>query len=130
MSDVNYADLLGRPFHETDWTCWQLVREVYRRLGIDLPAYPYGSDLRERAALAESVRGQFVRLDGPQPWAIVAIQAIASRGGIIHTGVCLPDLAHVLHVREQCGTILTPLSILRRGHCVEGFYGWNQCASS
>jgi hypothetical protein len=118
---IDYSDLLGRPFNAEHWNCWSLVREIYVRGGVVLPEYPYAADPQLRSTLAESVKDQFIRLDGPQPWAIVAIKG---RPGIIHTGVILPDLVHVLHVREQCGTVLTRLNILRRACCIEGFYRW------
>jgi hypothetical protein len=117
--ESQYEDLMGRPFNAESWHCWSCVREIYARGGIVLPAYPYSDSTLTRDGMAHGAMGLFRRLDGPQPWAIVAISHINQ---IIHTGVVLPDCIHFLHVREQQGTVINKLSQFK--HCIEGFYAW------
>ena len=112
-----YVDLLGRPFDAETWTCWDLCREVYARGGLVLPVYPYLSDLKMRADVSLAATALFRRLDGPQLWAIAAIN---NHDGIIHTGIVLSNCWHLLHVREATGTIITPLARLK--HSISGYY--------
>ena len=35
---IDYNDLIGQPFDEEKNNCYDLVREVFRRNGIDIPA--------------------------------------------------------------------------------------------
>jgi hypothetical protein len=113
-------DMLGKPFSAADWNCWSLVREVFARGGLALPDYPY-SDPQTRATLAAEVKGQFVRLEGPQPWCIIALSHI---NGIVHCGIVLPDCLNFIHVREQTGTVINKISQYRNN--IEGYYTWHE----
>jgi len=120
FTQLAYMDLLGRSFNADSWNCWTLCREMYRRLGkSELPEYPYIADPKDRAAMAGENRSRFARLESPRPWCIIVL---AHRVGIVHTGIVLPDCEHFFHVREQCGTVISPIK--RWKHQIEGYYDY------
>lgn len=106
------SDLIGRPFDEQTWNCWTLCREVYRRRGIILPDYGWGNeDYQRRTAELAMESAEYVRLDAPEPWCIVAI----GRGKwVIHAGIVLPDSSRFIHVRHATNT------------CIESIRSWKR----
>ena len=122
-------DLIGVPFvkggrDRNGLDCWGLCREVYQRIGGNLPEY--GSpDLT--GELIEEKRHSFVRLDAPEKYCLVLFRVRPPYA--THIGIML-DGQRFIHCsemkRQVCIERIThPLWAKR----IEGFYRWQNSNS-
>lgn len=121
------VDLVGAPFADggrgpDSYDCWGLVREVYRRYGVDLPNYTgccydfvrfYEGFLEERPKWTRHEPP-----DIPTP-AVVAIRFNAPF--VNHVGVYIGD-GKFLHTREKTGVVIELIRSPAWRRRIEGFY--------
>lgn len=123
------TDLIGAPFRDGGrgpdaYDCWGLVREVYKRYGVELPDYQgccydfvrfYEGFLEERP--------RWVRHEPPDIH-IPAVAAIRFNAPVVnHVGVYVCD-GKFLHTREKTGVVLEDIRSPAWRHRLEGFYSW------
>ena len=123
------ADLIGAPFRDGGrgpdaYDCWGLVREVYKRYGVELPDYQgccydfvrfYEGFLEERP--------RWVRHEPPDI-PIPAVAAIRFNAPVVnHVGVYVCE-GKFLHTREKTGVVLEDIRSPAWRHRLEGFYSW------
>lgn len=108
-----------------EYECWALVVEVYRReLGVELPLVNLGSTEPKavrQAFAGASAHDLFQRLDGPQPFAVVAM----GKKWLSHVGVYLEtaDGPRILHNRQANGVLCQPPEQVADAIPILGYYG-------
>lgn len=112
MVEVEYADLVGRPFvmgarGPDAYDCYGLVREMFRRTGKQVP--DYSTERRDVATIAQI-------LSGIREWRKVefapGVMALFQMRTCLHTSFILP-YDKMIHCWEQSN-----------GVCVERFSTW------
>lgn len=90
----NYLDLLGKSFSEMK--CWDLVVELFKRSGVDLPTYTELDD-KMYQAVREPIRGDVLAfsLYGRE---LDHVGIYMGEGRFIHategSGVCIEPISH------------------------------------
>ena len=130
MLDV--TDLIGKPFVDggrgaDGYDCLGLVREIYRRAGVDFPDYTgccYDFEKFYRGFLEERPRWTRHELpDVPVP-AVVAIRFNAPM--VNHIGVYIGE-GKFIHTREKTGAVIELVESPAWKRRIEGYY---TCPSS
>lgn len=128
---VNFDDLMingrfkdgGRGPVEFD--CWGLVREIYKRYGIDLPDYTISCEDASRiGAEIEKNRPLWVRCEGEIPVPALVVIRYGSEW-CNHTGVYIGN-GRFIHIREKAGVNIDRIDSIAWKNKIEGFYvpGW------
>lgn len=119
-----YEDLMGKPFRESNekfngkkYNCWDLVREVYSRMGIELPDVSlkchevlYLSHLVKEEK--DTLRDRIEKWDGEGMPPVPSIILITPQGNLAsHIGIYLGN-GRFLHATDVSG----------RGVCIERIY--------
>ena len=121
------TDLIGKPFQDggrgpDSYDCLGLVREVYRRFGVEFPDYTgccYDFAKFYQGYLEERPRWiQHAPPDIPVP-AVVAIRFNAPM--VNHIGVYIGD-GKFLHTREKTGVVIEHIRSPAWRKRIEGFY--------
>jgi cell wall-associated NlpC family hydrolase len=118
-------DLLTAEFEENgegpNYDCWNLCREVYRRVGRILPRYSdYIATVADRNNLISIIKeDDFIRIDKPEFLSIVTFQLRPRM--ITHMGVVI-DKHRFIHVRKKCGVAIERLDTGQWSKRIEGFY--------
>jgi cell wall-associated NlpC family hydrolase len=129
---INLNDLIGKPFRDGGrgpeaYDCWGLVKEVFRRHGIEVKDYWIScrDSMAINQAFQDDVRN-WVRVskDQLQPPALVVIkfnQPVYCN----HTGVYI-GAGRFIHAREKVGVCIEPVEHPVWKRTIEGFYmpGW------
>ena len=106
---------VGTPWRPPQWTCWQLVRTVYReQFGLALPAFT-GIDVDDVRLIEATIHGQRewrcivageAFRDGDRTHDVGDVAVINQMGHDSHVGVMLGS-ARFLHVQRDCNTIIS-----------------------
>lgn len=122
------SSLVGTPFKDggrgpDSFDCWGLVREVYKRCGIDLPEYAeiacYDA-LRVTAEMASESKRWNKHQPPDLPIPCVATFRVSSPM-VNHVGVYIGN-GKFLHTREKAGAVIESLDSPIWRHRIEGFY--------
>lgn len=102
------------------YDCWGLTRKVMREVfHVELPAYEYSLEGRERDAVVEQNRGGYRRVDVAAD-GVLALYYLSGRRP--HIGVCAGS-TNVLHMmRGSVGSALLPLTSPLVQNGFDGFY--------
>lgn len=125
-----FDDLLNVPWklHGDDkdgMDCWNLAREVYRRLGKELPRFSYpdpGDDTDTVHDLIMSETMFAERLDQAIPFCFAEFSVFSPR--VNHIGVVLEDRDHFIHVLRGGCVSIERLSSFFWKQRLKGFYKW------
>jgi cell wall-associated NlpC family hydrolase len=99
--------------------CWGLIRMVHRDVwGRELPAFAYGGDRQERAALFKA-EADFLSRDVPTGEVGDAV-FLRVAGVVGHVGLVLGD-GMMLHAKEGADSCIEPYDRGRWARRVEGF---------
>lgn len=113
-----FSDLLGMPYDQI--RCYELTREVYHRLGIELPDYSNVTGISLIKELIIKKKKLTIELDHPEPFCIVLI----AKGEVAtHLGVVLDDCKCFIH---SCGTGVTISKLRHWKERIRGYYKWKQ----
>jgi probable lipoprotein NlpC len=123
-------DLIGKPFVDGGrgpggYDCYGVVKEVFRRAGIDLPEYHIGClDTLAISAAVESQRSLWRRLTSPAAPCVVAIRL--NPGSISHVGAYIGGGQFIHAYQNAGGVCINRLEELVWKRRIEGFYapGW------
>lgn len=133
-----FNDLLGAKFCyggtsvEQGFDCWQLCREIYRRLGRELPEFQYVvEDIAKDGKFSyenvnqkiESAKPMFEKLDKPEPYCLVSF-FIRPRY-TSHVGVVLEDCIHFIHIMEKSSVTIERLDAPEWERRITGFWRYN-----
>lgn len=129
-SKLQYDDLLDAPFKyggksvEEGYDCWHLAMEVYRRLGIALPEFSYGSNPEDTFlhSLINEERSYHEQIDRPEPYCLVTFTI---RGKYTsHIGVVMDDGYTFLHILNGSKVSRERLDSIIWKKRVTGYYRW------
>ncbi len=131
MLQITIDDLLGKPFVDggrgpDTYDCWGLVREVFRRHGIELPDYRISCLAKEAIDRQVALdRSFWTRCDlaGPPVPSLVVLKQHTQFCN--HTGVYLGE-GRFLHTLKKTGVIIDRTDHLFWKRKIEGYYipGW------
>jgi cell wall-associated NlpC family hydrolase len=122
------TDLLGVPFVDgrrgpDGYDCWGLVREVFRRYGVELPDYKLCCrDSEGFNGLYAAELSRWTRREAPDI-PIPAVVAIRFNHPVFvnHVGVYIGD-SKFLHTREKTGVVIERTDAPYWRRIIEGFY--------
>lgn len=111
MHVSNYIDLVGKPFNEIK--CWDLVQEIYRRNGINIPRY-------DKIPCVGREYNGFTRVDEPMPGDICIYDLLGH--GLDHAGIYLGE-NKIIHATLLSGVCIERFSRYRPR--LKGVYRYN-----
>ena len=127
---INYNDLIGVPFvnrgrdaqHGLD--CYGLVKEVYKRNGIEIPEYDV--DYNDMDKVDELIEGNtqgypWQEIREPQTPCLIAIRFGSPVGVVNHTAVYIGG-GRFIHTREKVGVCIDRVSSPAWRRVIVGFY--------
>lgn len=127
---MNYNDLIGIPFvnrgrdakHGLD--CYGLVKEVYKRNGVEIPEYD--ADFNDMERVNELIEGNtqgypWKELDEPKVPCLIAIRFGSPVGVVNHTAVYIGG-GKFIHTRERIGVCVDKISNPAWHRVIVGFY--------
>ena len=124
----SYIDLLGKKFKYGGrgpevYDCWGLCREVYRRLGIDVPDFQSSSDFSEIHQKILQGKELLEQLNEPEPYCMVFFTLRPPY--VTHIGIVLnpPYFIHILEKSEVAVERLDSITWKKR---IAGFYRWKK----
>ncbi len=131
MFDVDYSDLLGKPFvlggrGPDCYDCVGLCMELRRRAGLEFIDVnsPEHLDLAVIDGMVECGKCKFVRIDKPQPWCVVTFKMKCRY--IAHIGLVLPGLSKFIHTRLRTNVIVERLNNEYWHKKIDGFYEYRK----
>jgi len=114
-----FRDLIGASYN--DFTCYELAREIYKRLGIELPEFVNLTGVSLIRQLVIEKQKRTIELSKPEPFCIVHI----ARGEAeTHVGVVLGDCKQFIHSCSRTGVIISKLKNYK--DFIRGYYKWKQ----
>ena len=125
-TELIYTDLLNKPFEygasgPDAYDCKGLVIELYRRLGVDLPAYDSSTEpALQHAMFLERLARHAVPVTTPEPYclAMFSIQAPF----VHHCGLVLPNCYKFIHIMRAVRVCVERLDSPTWAHRLRGFY--------
>ena len=125
-----YTDLIGVPFqnrgrdYEHGLDCYGLVKEVYKRHGIEIPEYD--ADYNDMERINELIEGNtqgypWRELTEPKVPCLIAIRFGSPVGVVNHTAVYIGG-GKFIHTRERVGVCIDRISNPAWRRVIVGFY--------
>ena len=121
---IDCSDLIGVPYElggrgPDSYDCWGLCVEVARRGGLVLPDEPTPVDIEvANGRCVYHIKNHFMRLDVPEPFAIVGMDLL----GNYHAGIVLDNCVQFIHVTEGINVTAPSLSHPSWQNFIVGFY--------
>lgn len=135
-----FNDLFGVKFKyggksiEEGFDCWNLCREVYRRIGKELPTFEYvveeihgiegAKNIDKKIAKAKEM---FKKLERPEPYCLVTF--FIRPPYTSHIGVVLPDCLHFIHIMEKTSVTIERLDAPEWERRITGFWRYQDVTS-
>lgn len=125
---LEYLDLLGAEFSyggkgSGTYDCWHLSREIYKRLGVDVPEFDSPS---ENSLINTMIRDEMWKIvdkiDKPEPYCFVLFKLHPKY--VTHIGVVLEDCDSFIHIMQKSRVSVEKLSEPHWKTKIEGFYKW------
>ena len=115
----------GRDYHE-GLDCYGLVKEVYKRYGIDIPEYDveyqYDDMCRVNELITENAETKLWKeIQEPKVPCVIAMRFGSPDGVVNHTAVYI-GAGRFIHCRERVGVCIDRLSSPAWRKCIVGFY--------
>jgi len=110
---LDYIDLLSAKFEyggkgDGKWDCYHLCREVYHRLGINLPEFDSPDENSLINTIIRNKMDDIVeRIDNPEPYCFVGF--ILRPPFLTHMGIVLEDSNKFIHILKQSGVTVERL---------------------
>lgn len=119
-----FNDLIGKPFEEVG-KCIGLVREVYRRRGIEIPDFNYTSIEDEHLVIENEKDNLTEKIDVPEPYCIVTFRTVGPY--VTHMGVVLEDCKTFIHAARNKNVCIQKLNHPFWGQRIKEFRRWKTC---
>jgi cell wall-associated NlpC family hydrolase len=125
---LKYDDLLGKEFEiggtgeNNKYDCYNLCRELYKRIGKDIPMFnsPNEPNLIEEVVIKG--RELFKELDKPEPYCLVLFTLKFPY--VSHVGVVLEDCRRFIHIMPKSKVTVERLDDISWNHRVRGYLSW------
>lgn len=132
-----YDDLLMAKFKykgssvEEGFDCWNLCREVYRRIGKELPSFEYlvediakdGFNYKNVNEIMMDKSKHFKKIEHPEPFCLVSFWIRPPY--TTHVGVVLDDCQRFIHILEKGNVMVERLDSLTWKHRITGFWKYD-----
>jgi cell wall-associated NlpC family hydrolase len=123
----DYVDLLGKEFFyggrgPDRFDCYGLVREIYRRRGIELPDVQSVTDPAEIHRRMAEGKECFREIERPEPYCIVMMSVRPPY--VSHVGVVLPNLYQFLHTMQRVQVCVERLDSPEWSRRIRGYFRW------
>jgi cell wall-associated NlpC family hydrolase len=122
-----FEDLIGKPFETgargpNKFDCYGLCIEVYKRLGKEVEDYGFldTEKAKEISNLFDEKRENFVKIDKPQPFCLVALMIV--RPYVSHVGVVLEDCRRFIHISYRRNVCIEYLDSDRWKNRIDGYW--------
>jgi len=104
----------------TEFDCWGLATEIFRRCGIAVPDYKISCDASEAvSAQMNAEKPYWIRCEGEPP--VPSLIGFIDRGLLCHCGVYLGN-GQFIHAHERNGIEITQTSHILWRRRIEGYY--------
>lgn len=140
MSDLlEYKDLLGIPFKykgstkEEGFDCWNLCREIYRRLGRELPEYHYfieqinndGKFQYENVdkMIKDGSKKWLIKIEKPESYCLVTFMIRPPFTS--HIGIVLSDYYRFIHIMRKISVTVERLDSLEWKRRITGYWRYD-----
>ena len=129
MSNLDYYDLLGKPFRlggrgPDYYDCWGLCVELGRRVGIIMPDdFTPVDENDQSASLCEGRDRDFTPIEKPEPYAIATFSI--TPGLFDHCGFILEDRKHFIHIMQDHHVVVLRLDHRILAKRFRGFYRYH-----
>jgi len=123
-----FDDLVGIKFVKggrdvkTGLDCYGLCKEVYRRIGIDLPEYDSPEFRESIDEIVQNQKSRFEKLDHIQAYALVLFTIRPPYES--HIGVVLEDRKRFIHIMKGSGCCIERLDGMFWKKRIRGYYRW------
>lgn len=107
----------------TGLDCYGLCKEVYKRLGIDLPEYDSPTSRETVDSVVQSQKGEFERLEQPLSYSFVLFSIRPPYES--HIGIVLEDKKRFIHMLEGTGCSIERLDSMFWRKRIRGYFKWN-----
>lgn len=124
MITFKYIDLLGKPYGPDGYDCYSLVRELYKRLDIELPEFISTDDRCLIHQMINENRILFENLEKSEPYCIVLFTIRPPF--ISHIGMVLEDCNSFIHVAKGINVSVERLDSLLWKNRIKGFIKWKK----
>ena len=119
-----FDDLIGKSFEEVG-KCLGLVREVYKRRGIEIPDFNTHSIEEEHETIENEKNNYTEKIDSPEPYCIVTFKTVGPF--VTHMGVVLEDCKTFIHAERKKNVAIEKLSHLLWKQKIKEFRKWKTC---
>ncbi|MEN6567206.1 MAG: NlpC/P60 family protein [Veillonellales bacterium] len=122
---ITFDDLLGSPFADggrgpSQYDCWGLCREVYRRYGVNIPDYPISAmDANRICKQMEQEQHKWVQIQQPYPVPCLVAICLDSASWVNHAGVYIGN-GQFIHAYRKTGVVIDRIKKWRSS--IVGFY--------
>ena len=122
---LKYEDLLGKNFKYNgrgpdEYDCYGLVKELYRRLGINLPEYASTEDRSLIDLMINKNQQLFDRIERPTPFCIATF--IIRPPYTSHMGVVTENCRQFIHIYDKASVVVSNLDHPIWSRRISGFY--------
>ena len=129
---LKYDDLLGKRFEygaegPDNFDCFNLAREIYKRIGIELPQYAHPSEASLISQVVMEGKQLFEELEKPEPYCLALF--MVKPPYVTHIGVVLEDSNRFIHIMEKCSVCVERLDSLQWNRKIRGYYRYKTCTS-
>jgi cell wall-associated NlpC family hydrolase len=122
---TNFDDLIGLPFADggrgpNKYDCWGLVREVYRRFGVNLPDYPISAwdTVKIGDKMAQEKRA-WLEVKKPLPIPALVVIQMTCGSWANHVGVYIGE-NRFIHAYAKTGIVIDRIKNWQSS--IAGFY--------
>lgn len=125
---IDFNDMIGKPFINRGrgpegYDCWGVVREIYRRCGVEIPDYSLSADacrqIQKTVNDERSILDNWYEIKEPQTPCLILIKAHPAFTQ--HLGV-YAGRGKFLHARKDTGVVAEKLTSPLWSKKIAGFY--------
>lgn len=124
---LSYIDLLSKEFEyggrgPDKYDCYGLVKEIYHRLGIELPEYSSVDDYSLINQMINQGKELFVKIDEPEAYCVALFNILP--GYTSHIAVVMENRRQFIHIAQKLTVSVERLGNQLWRRRLQGFYKW------
>jgi len=119
---VLYKDLMSKTYEKGERNCYWIPKEIYKRLGIELPEY---DEPDERSTIAKMINdGKELAEELEKPEAFCLVLFSIKHPYVTHIGVVLEDCKTFIHMMKGRNVSIERLDNEFWSKRIRGYYKW------